>query len=220
MRIKLNITASGQILPFNYQNKLLGTFHKWLGKNDIHDSLSLYSYSWLIGGRLLKNGYNFDSMASWIISIWEPGIAKVMMRNILDKPDMFSGMIVSEIQILDDPDFQTRERFKLLSPVLARRIQNPENSGVKHLITGDDGVNDVLTNTLNNKIKTAGLNGEVNVCFDPEYQNPKTKLVEINGIKNRASMCPVIIEGSQENLLFAWNVGVGHSTGCGFGALC
>ncbi len=73
---------------------------------------------------------------------------------------------------------------------------------------------------MNKKTRAAGIDGDVKVYFDPDYLNPKTKLVEINGIKNRSTMCPVIIEGTPENILFAWNVGVGHSTGCGFGALC
>lgn len=57
------------------------------------------------------------------------------------------------------------------------------------------------------------------VSFDKNYFNPKTKLVRINGIDSRANFCPVIIEGNPEAIRFAWNVGVGHSTGCGFGAI-
>ena len=41
----------------------------------------------------------------------------------------------------------------------------------------------------------------------------------INGIKNKASICPVIVKGTSEQIAFAWNVGVGNSTGIGFGAL-
>jgi CRISPR/Cas system endoribonuclease Cas6 (RAMP superfamily) len=31
--------------------------------------------------------------------------------------------------------------------------------------------------------------------------------------------CPIIIKGKPETKLFAWNVGLGNSTGIGFGAI-
>ena len=37
-------------IPFNYQPKLVGTLHKWLGPNDIHGKLAMHSFSWLMGG--------------------------------------------------------------------------------------------------------------------------------------------------------------------------
>ena len=45
------------------------------------------------------------------------------------------------------------------------------------------------------------------------------KLVDIKGIKHRASLCPVVIEGDPVAISFAWNVGAGHLTGSCFGAL-
>lgn len=50
MQIHLKITESDKIIPFNYQPILTGAIHKWIGKNEIHDELSLYSFSWLNGG--------------------------------------------------------------------------------------------------------------------------------------------------------------------------
>ena len=44
MRIHLKTTANTQPVPFNYQQKLVGTIHKWIGPNSIHDKISLYSF--------------------------------------------------------------------------------------------------------------------------------------------------------------------------------
>ena len=44
-------------------------------------------------------------------------------------------------------------------------------------------------------------------------------MVTYNGIKNRASLVPIVIEGTTEQITFAWSVGLGNSTGIGFGAL-
>ena len=50
MRIHISTTKNSSLVPFGYQQKLVGTIHKWIGNNSIHDSISLYSFSWLKGG--------------------------------------------------------------------------------------------------------------------------------------------------------------------------
>jgi CRISPR/Cas system endoribonuclease Cas6 (RAMP superfamily) len=59
----------------------------------------------------------------------------------------------------------------------------------------------------------------VRVRFDRGSPGARTKLIDFKGIKNRGSVCPVIVEGTPQAVQFAWTVGVGHSTGCGFGYL-
>ena len=77
-----------------------------------------------------------------------------------------------------------------------------------------------MTQTLQTKLKKADLNPEgVKVSFDKTYRNPKTKIIRYNGVDCKASMCPIIIEGTPDQIKFAWNVGIGNSTGIGFGAL-
>jgi CRISPR-associated endoribonuclease Cas6 len=44
-------------------------------------------------------------------------------------------------------------------------------------------------------------------------------MIIYKGIANKANWCPVIIKGRPETKLFAWNVGLGNSTGIGFGAI-
>ena len=94
-----------------------------------------------------------------------------------------------------------------------------ENKKAKHLTYEDEEADYYLTETLKKKLQSAKLDYNIRVSFDRSYFKSKTKLVKINEIKSRANFCPVIIEGEPEAIKFAWNVGVGHSTGCGFGAL-
>ena len=64
MRIKIKTTSNNSILPFDYQGKLIGVIHKWLGTNEIHDKISLYSFSWLLNGIMVdKKGYMFPDGA-------------------------------------------------------------------------------------------------------------------------------------------------------------
>jgi CRISPR-associated endoribonuclease Cas6 len=69
------------------------------------------------------------------------------------------------------------------------------------------------------KVGSPVLAKQVSARFDHSFRNARTKLVKIKGIANRASLCPVIVEGTPEAVQFAWNVGIGHGTGSGFGCL-
>lgn len=35
MRIHIQTTSNSSVVPFDYQQKLIGTIHKWLGNNEI-----------------------------------------------------------------------------------------------------------------------------------------------------------------------------------------
>jgi len=69
-------------------------------------------------------------------------------------------------------------------------------------------------------MKLAGLaDDQFDIRFDTSYPRAKPRKINYKGIENKASWCPVIIKGSPETKLFAWNVGLGNSTGIGFGAI-
>lgn len=217
MRIHITTTPSKEIVPFNYQPALTGALHKWIGKNKIHDSLSLYSFSWLKGGQAKKDGLLFESGASFFISMYDNILLKKVIEGIREKPDINYGLEVTDVLIQEDEEFGTRHTFYAASPILIKRRLNGK---IKHYTWDDDKAGELLTETLQNKLDTAGIEGEnVNVKFDSTYQYAKTKIIKYNGIGNKVNLCPVIIKGTPEQLTFAWNVGLGNSTGIGFGAI-
>jgi CRISPR-associated endoribonuclease Cas6 len=116
------------------------------------------------------------------------------------------------------PDFGERQRFFAQSPIFIKK-RREEDNGQQFVFPGDEDANALMTATLQKKLERAGLNYEAAVAFDPEYQNPKTKKITFNKIDLIGTFCPVIVEGDPEAVRFAWDVGVGHSTGIGFGAL-
>lgn len=217
MRLHFYLTPNTQTVPFNYQHFLIGTFHKWMEWNEIHDEISLYSLSWLQCGKMAKDGFNFPNGAKWFISFWDEEIGKQLIMSAMKNPDVCCGMVVKEIQMQDTPQFSSKEKFIASSPVFIRKYD--ENRKATHLLYDNEEADFYLTETLKKKLKTANLDYDVKVSFDKKYHSSKTKLVKINGIKSRANFCPVIIEGNPEAVRFAWNVGIGHSTGCGFGAI-
>ncbi|WP_009035929.1 CRISPR-associated endoribonuclease Cas6 [Indibacter alkaliphilus] len=217
MRIHIKLSQNTELVPFDYQRSLVGTFHKWLGENHVHDAISLYSLSWLMGGRIDKKGFDFKNGAYWQISSYDTALIKTLIKGIQNDPELNFGMSVREVSIMEDPRVEPIQRFFLNSPIFIKRKLEER---VHHYTFSDADSGLYMTQTLQEKLENAGLDPKgVKVYFDSTYQKPSTKMINYNGIKCRASMCPVIIEGSEEQLKFAWNVGIGNSTGIGFGSL-
>lgn len=217
MRIYFELSPNKEPVPFDYQHFLIGTFHKWLGKNEIHDGISLYSISWLSMGRQTKNGLNFPSGAIWYISVYDIEVAKRILGSALEDPTVCCGMKIVGVRLANPPQLNGDHRFIVTTPVLVKHF---DGTNVRHMTYKDENADAILTQVLRKKMKAAGLDpANVSVMFDRSYAKARTRLVTIKGIHNKASLCPVIIKGHSEALAFAWDVGVGHSTGSGFGAL-
>ena len=221
MRLHLTLTPNTEPVPFNYQHQLTGALHKWLGKNDLHDKISLYSFSWLRGkAKRVDGGLSFPNGAKWFISFWEDAHTKQLKDGILKEPDVSFGMKVAKIKEQAIPDFGEGYRFKVASPVLVRA--NLDDGKRKHLRYNEKEADKILTKRMKAKLKAANFddhNCNINISFDRDYSNPQTKLVDIKGTKLRANICPVKIKGEPKAVKFAWNVGVGELTGSGFGAI-
>ena len=77
-----------------------------------------------------------------------------------------------------------------------------------------------MVETMQTKMKEVGIKEDsLEISFDKNYHRAGTKKITYHGIENRVSWCSVIIKGKPETKLFAWNVGIGNSTGIGFGAI-
>lgn len=223
MRIHIKTTPSKQIIGFNHLHLLTGTIHKWFGENDFHDSVSLYSFSNLKGRKAGKNGLNFPNGATFFISCWNNEKAKLLVKGIQNDPEMFFGLKAVELVLQENPDLTEKSYFQLGSPVFIQR--NTENGRKKFFFFDDDESAPLMQETLTTKMKSVGLPEDqtLKISFDENYHRKSTKKIDYKHgdqiIQIRANWCPVIIEGKPETKLFAWNVGLGNSTGIGFGAI-
>lgn len=218
MRVYLKLTSNTGPCPFNYQQNLVGAFHKWVGRNTIHDDVSLYSLSGLSRGRVKARKYlDFENGAVWFISSFDEKLIKRLIEGIQKDPSVAFGMEVCEITIKQTPQFSTHEIFKVASPVFIKR-QTEE--GTIHYSFEQEESGQFLTETLKRKLREAGLpDDDIEVKFDRSYPRAKMKVVRFKETKNKGNVCPVILKGSPESIAFAWNVGVGNGTGICFGAL-
>lgn len=220
MRIILKTSPSKTLIPFEYQEKLVGCLHKWIGRdNDLHGKMSLYSFSWLQGASFSKEGLAFPQGARLFISFYDEAIVKRIIQSIMNDPEMFCGLRVEEVMLVKTPDFSNREVFYCASPIFIKRT---DEDGREHQYNYNDAKSgDYLKETLLSKMKLAEMEptADFSIQFDDSYSKKKLKLVHYHGIGNKSSLCPVIIHGSPEVKEFAWNVGLGNCTGIGFGAL-
>lgn len=218
MRIYLKTTPNKEPVNFNYQPLLTGVLHKWLGENNIHGELALHSFSWLKEGKKVGNTLEFRNGATFFISFNNSDCIKQIVANILGDSALFHGMRVVDIMIGEDPDLSSRETFMLGSPVFIRRGIDGNDI---HYSYEDKDVGRLLEETLRHKMKIAGLPDDdtLQIEFDLRYHDKKIKMINYRNIRNKTNWCPLIIRGKPETKLFAWNVGIGNSTGVGFGSI-
>ena len=225
MRLHFSLSPNTSDVPFNYFHFLSGAFHKIMGENNIHNGLSLYSLSALQGGGARKGALDFPRGASWFVSAPddEQGqqLLTTLAQNAPEGTLICCGMRIKERQTQATPEFGDKQMFLANSPIFLRG-ERREDGYDPHLIYSDEGADDLLTHVLRKKLCAANMEqhaATATMRFDRAFKNPKTRLIEIMESKRRASVCPVIVEGTPEAVQFAWNVGAGHGTGMAFGSL-
>jgi CRISPR-associated endoribonuclease Cas6 len=221
VRIHLYLSAH-QVVPFDYLPTLKSAFHLWTGHNPaLHDGLSRYSYSWLHGGRAGRGGIRFGEGASWFISAPDREIIHTIISSIVRAPEIGLGLRVQDVRMQEAPEFAAGEQpFRVASPVFIKQ-EVEKGKPADHLLPGHPLADELLTATLRHKLRQAGLaTAGAAVRFDPAYiATAKSKLFRYKQVQCRGSICPVLVSGSAEQIQFAWEVGAGHSTGIGCGAL-
>ena len=219
MRIHIKTTPNKGLVPFNYQSKMVGVLHKWIGLNELHGNPALYSFSWLLNAKPREDGLNYPDGAKFFISFHDNDYLKQVIKTILQDPEMFLGLKVLDITIQEEPDLTNQTLFQCASPIFLRYSTNGET--YKHYTFKDEESGKLLTEKLLFKMELAGLPKDetLDIRFTPSEGYAKIKLIDYKGVKNRVNQCPIIIEGKPETKIFAWNVGIGNSTGIGFGAI-
>ncbi|WP_460958455.1 CRISPR-associated endoribonuclease Cas6 [Spirosoma litoris] len=243
MRIHITLSSSEKAIPFAYQSKLVGVLHRWLGPNTSHDTLSLYGFSHLRGLRQLRPiktntgldhadqmGCFFPKGASFFVSSHDPIFLKRLIKGIQAQPGVFGGMYVERIDIEQQSDFDTHgvnrqfsASFRVRSPVLLKDWQNsdPTCKHPKYAYYTDESSSTILTAVMHRKLTAAGLPIEgCQVRFNTQIPcSRRITGVTYQRMYMKASLCPITIMGTVEQIRFGWNVGAGHSTGIGFGSL-
>lgn len=218
MKIKIFTTASKEAIPFNYQQFLTGALHKWLGENELHGTRAQYSFSWLQGPYVKSDkGLIFPEGASYFISSHDQGFIKSLIDGIRKLPDVCFGLKVSEIFILSEPDFNSKSDFQAISPIFCKRTIHEKE---KHFTYQDQEWTALLKESLLKKMILAGLEPDNSLEIEHlKHSRSNIKVIHYKDIGNKVSFCNLKIHALPATKEFAWNVGLGNSTGVGFGAI-
>jgi CRISPR-associated endoribonuclease Cas6 len=228
MKLKIDFSPNTKVVPFDYISKLNGYLHNVLGeKNKYHDDISLYSTSFLHNGKISKDKKSlyFKNGAVWYVSSPDNKFIADFISNIYNHLDFAFGMKLLSVNKIDDVSYDLSNKyiFYTKSPIL---LKGKDTSGILKNIyyTYDDEISsDIMKDIVINKSSKMGYNfkrEDFNLYFNTSYINKKIKFINVKGIINKSSACPVVLETSNKDIVdFVYNVGVGHSTGSGFGFL-
>jgi len=155
MRLYFKLSKNKELIPFNYQPFLTGAIHKWIGENnEVHDALSLYSFSWLQHVEVRKDGVNLTANSYFFISAYHETLIKQILKGVLAAPSFCFGSSVADVQIAEAPRFSAQQVFSAASPVFIKRRIN-ENE--KHITHDDPASGAYLTETLQKKLGCASF---------------------------------------------------------------
>lgn len=219
MIIKINFTKSNQSIPVSNQKELNSYIHKCVGRNNkFHDAYSNYCISSLQGGKLDKEtGFlSFQNDPYILFTMHDKNaefVAKFLNGVMGDKHTLF-GMHYKNIEYLN---FNVNEHFDLIytvSPILIKKYEGGKT--IKLSIKDDDFIDTLKENC----IKKLKYNDIEDSTFDIELHNPKNgkvKKIFVGGVFNICSMCSFIVKGEKRTREMLYNLGLGNSTGSGFG---
>lgn len=216
-RLRINLTQPTANVPVNNQHFMNGFIHESFGKdNPYHDAFSEYNISSLQGGKLNddKKTLNFLSdNPHFFISGNEEFLMFAIKAFINSKASVF-GMRFDSISAFDD--FNVNEYFDdiiTISPII---VKNQD----KRKITVDDG--DFLNCLTLNCLKKLEHCGIVDPSFKMEIINPhksKSKCIWVDKVFNPCSNVRLRVYGKKKTRESLYNMGLGGSTGSGFGAI-
>lgn len=217
MRFNIYFTKPNVNIPINNQKELNSFIHRCLGKdNKYHDTFSDYSISSLQGGKYDGNNSLIFTEEPYItVSSLNFEFIGKMMYGVQFNNEKLFDMTVLRIEPLGE--FNVRQYFDkvvTISPILLKNIDRKTKLTIK-----DDLWLERLNEQSKNKLKYIGIEDET---FHIEIRNKekaKTKNIHVGEVFNPSTMISLEIYGKPNTRIALYNLGLGNSTGSGFGAI-
>jgi CRISPR-associated endoribonuclease Cas6 len=221
MRLKILLSPTKNELPINNQHLVNSFIHRALGKNnDYHDTKNDYSISSLQGGKWVKNTnrISFDNGGYITISSLDEKFINNILIN-LYSTIFYEDIKIIGIEFVDEVFSNGWNHFSTLSPFLIKTYIDKKK--YSFLTLNDVDFKDKVKTYLINKISK--INPKLNLDgFDVEiidHKSHKVKKVLVKNVINLANQCQISIFCSIEVAKLLYNIGIGQSTGSGFGTI-
>jgi len=218
MRIKLKFDSTENLVTKPLNKEVNGFVNKMLGvNNEYHGKFSRYNVSSMQGGVPTVGGVKFPNGGFIYISSDDSDfMGKIIMGLISNgKGNSVAGMGFRNFEI---SDFDVNENFDLVRTIspICTRING------KAITFRDNNFCERILEVSKKKLINCGYEEkDVNTLdiqlFHPE--NAKTKMVEINGAKNIGNLVMFVVKGKKTVRKALYELGIGTSTGFGFGSV-
>jgi CRISPR-associated endoribonuclease Cas6 len=250
MRIRLSLHCIGEkrVLPVDYQYYLSAWFYKTINRSDsefarwLHDEgftangrkFKLFTFSKLYlpayeqdGDRLLlKSGGEVGLEVSFApLKIMEHFITGLFLHQKLDIADHKSQMelVVTEVQVVPEPEFRSGMRFRCLSPILVSTLREGDRHA-QYLAPDEERYAELIGRNLMNKYM-AIHNQELQTegrCKLKVLNRPKRKMVKVKPgkegqIKLIAYQYDFEIETHPQLIKIGYFTGFGEKNSLGLG---
>lgn len=213
MIIKINFTQPEQTVPVANQKELNSYIHKCVGKNNkFHDAFSNYCVSSLQGGKLNIEDTTlvFNETPHIFVTTNNEKFTEAFLNGAMQDKCTLFGMHYKNIEMLNFNINRDYDLIYMASPILLKR----NNIKISYK---DSNYIEALRNNCIAKLKYEGIEDDT---FDIELHNvekSKVKKIMVGDVFNIATMASFIVRGKRETREKLYNLGLGNSTGSGFG---
>ena len=218
MRLRINLTHPTQDVPVNNQHQMNGFIYTILGNdNPYHDSVSDYSISSLQGGKLKEDKLTLSFEESnpyfYVASQNSTFIGDFILGTKRENISVF-GMRIDNIDITHD--FRPHDYCDdiiTISPILIRGKDNR-----KIQFDSPEWIVEIMRNCTG-KLRHQGIEDNTFRIELVATGKAKKKCVWVGDVFNPCSSVRLRVYGKKNTRKALYNLGIGNSTGSGFGAV-
>lgn len=221
-----------KLIPIDYQDKIKSYVYNHIlkGDNKVHNDTSLYSVSRLHGKSQLiydndKNpiGLHFDGPVFLNIRTIDLDLYIKMIQNVSQSlnSEISDGYKLVIYKRLEPYKISNDKISTYATPTFMGALNEEDRHHITPLTDDDKTINERLTKTFLYKANKANLNFSENDISFKFINNKrlKNKLIKLNGAGLVTTQGTIEISGNPDAITFLYGVGIGRSSGCGFGYL-
>jgi CRISPR-associated endoribonuclease Cas6 len=226
MRLRIDFTPSENSISIYDIQKICNKFvhTKLIGNNNkYHDTQSNYCVTPLVRGGIAKDKtISYPNGSYMVITSQDEEFINSIYKNLfspdLEIPEL--KMKLSDINIIEETFTNGNNYLTTLTPILLKNENN-------RIVTYKDVNKEEYIRLLKSKIiyKINKFNPDHNIKYlDFDYNENdtnfnKTRNIDVNGIKNNVSQLNLKITTDRKTAELIYNLGLGQSTGSGFGTI-
>jgi CRISPR-associated endoribonuclease Cas6 len=222
MRIIIRFTENKIPVLKNNQADINYYIHKCLGKNNkYHDAKNDYSISSLYGGKLSedKNSFEFKDGGYIVVTSKNEDFINTLIGGVMNNQELKWGMQFKNFDFIKENFTNGWNHFATLSPFIIKKYVDKKTYSFVTL--EDENFSELVKNHMINKLSKIykGINLDDFEVIVNKHPSHKVKKVMVKNVINRANQCHISFFCSSDVAEKIYNLGVGQSTGSGFGTI-